>query len=120
MAPTIDLTTLQAAFASLRVDVDAILEIMGTNPESTPIDLAKDMVLYALFRHIVEPPFEQRVHSKRQHSIHSTKVGDGACAKKSERLDLEWARRASLTDKELSAESTGDSFWGILFSTCDW
>ena len=74
--------------------------MMGTDPESIPIDLEKDMVMYALFRPIVEPPSEQRMHSKRQHSIHRTKAGDEAYAKKSERSDLERARRASLADKE--------------------
>lgn len=46
-APTIDLTTLQLAVASLSFDVDAILEMRGDDPESGPIDLVKDKLLDA-------------------------------------------------------------------------
>lgn len=38
-APTTDLTTIQTELACLRPDVDAILEIRGTDPESAPNDL---------------------------------------------------------------------------------
>ena len=36
-APTIDLTTLQEVVASLRADVDSILEIRGLDPKNAPV-----------------------------------------------------------------------------------
>lgn len=47
--PTIDLMTLQAIVASLRVDVDAILDVRVPEPEATPVELSENTVLSALF-----------------------------------------------------------------------
>lgn len=52
--PTIDLTNLQVVMASLRSDVETILEMRGTKPEGVPIQLADDTLLNALFKIVVE------------------------------------------------------------------
>ena len=48
-APTIDLMTLQAIVASLRDDVDVILDARVREPEATPTEPCEDMVLATLF-----------------------------------------------------------------------
>ena len=55
-SPTIGFTTLQEAVASLRADVDIILEIGGPEPESAPIEIAEDTILVALFTAPTAPP----------------------------------------------------------------
>lgn len=55
-APTIDITTLSAAVASLRADKDEILERRGTKTESASIELANDTMLHALFKPSAKPP----------------------------------------------------------------
>ena len=41
--------TLQAIVASLRVDVDAILDVRVPEPEAIPVELSENTVLSALF-----------------------------------------------------------------------
>ncbi|XP_027771477.1 uncharacterized protein LOC114076530 [Solanum pennellii] len=95
-APTIDLTTLQAAVASLRADVDAILDAWVPKTEATHAESADDMVFAALFQTTAAPPPPPREHAKR----HRTREGDEACARKRERTEFEVARRSSLMDEE--------------------
>ena len=47
--PIIDLTTLKASVVSLRANVDSILDMWVPESEATPMDLAEDTVLSALF-----------------------------------------------------------------------
>ena len=47
--PTTDLTTPQEAVASLRADMDIILEMKGLEPETAPVETTKDTMLAALF-----------------------------------------------------------------------
>lgn len=43
--PTIELTTLQDAVSSFRVDIDAILEMSGTEPDNVPIAIEEDTMM---------------------------------------------------------------------------
>lgn len=81
-SPTIDLTTLKATVDILIKDMDAILDMMGTEPESAPIDLVEDIVLDALFKHSTELPSNPCVPTKRNRCIHTTRDRDEGCAKK--------------------------------------
>ena len=60
--PTIDLTTLQDVVASLRADVDAILDARVPESEAIRAELAEDTLFSALFQITTAPPpppFEQ-------------------------------------------------------------
>ena len=54
--PTINLTTLQSAVASLRADVDAILDARVPEPEATPAEPVEDTMLAALIKTTTAPP----------------------------------------------------------------
>lgn len=57
--PTTNLNTIQADFAILQANIGASLDIRGIEKESAPTDLAKDTVLEALFKVLVNPQSEQ-------------------------------------------------------------
>ena len=84
--------------ASLRADVDSILEMRGLEPESAPIELAENIILVALFIASTTPP-EPREHAKRHRYSHTTD-GEDARVRNKERTYLEDASRASLIDEE--------------------
>ena len=63
--------------------MDNILEMRGPYPEPTPIDIAKDRILVALFTTFTAPVSEPRERVKRQRSCR-TSEGDDACARKKE------------------------------------
>ena len=77
-SPTIDLTTLKAMVDILIKDMDAILDMMGIEPESAPIDLVEDKLLDTLFKPSIDPPCEPRGGTKRHHSIHTFEAGNEA------------------------------------------
>ena len=54
--PTLNLTTLQEVVASLRDDVDYILEMIGPEPKTARVELVEDTILATLFTALVEPP----------------------------------------------------------------
>ena len=55
-APPVDVSTLQAAVDSLRVDIDTILEARVPESEAPSVEPAKDTVLAALFATSNIPP----------------------------------------------------------------
>ena len=78
--------------ASLRADVDAILDARVPKPEAKPVEPAEDTMLAVLLHTtiaLVPPP---REHDKR----HRTREGDEAHSRKREHTELEAARRALL------------------------
>uniref|UniRef100_M1DVC6 Integrase core domain containing protein n=1 Tax=Solanum tuberosum TaxID=4113 RepID=M1DVC6_SOLTU len=101
-APDTDLSSIRAELASLRADVDAILEIPAYEPEDAPTVLTEDTVLDALFRVDAETqPDPIRARGKRHHSSRPSEAVNDARARKMERKQEEPARRASILDKEL-------------------
>ena len=48
--PTIDLTTLKDVVSCLWANIDTILQMRGTEPESVPIELEEDIALDALLK----------------------------------------------------------------------
>lgn len=54
--------------ASLHVDVDSILEMRGSEPETAPSELAEDTMLVALFTAPAKPPPEPHGRAKMHHS----------------------------------------------------
>ncbi|TMX02501.1 hypothetical protein EJD97_021341 [Solanum chilense] len=83
-SPTTDLTVIYTELAILQADVDTILEMWGTKPESAPTELAEDTVLDALNRY-----------------IHTTEAGDESRVRKREKTELERYRRAFFVDEEI-------------------
>ena len=83
--------------ASLRDDVDDILDTRLPEPEARPAEAAKDTVLAALFQTNAAPPPPPREHAKKHRII----KGDEARSKKRESTELEAATRASLMDEEV-------------------
>lgn len=67
-APTIDLTILQEVVASLRADMDIILEMKEPEPATAPVETTEDIVLAALFTAPIAPPHEPRGRVKQHHS----------------------------------------------------
>ena len=65
-APSVDVSTLQAAVDSLRADIDTILESRVPESEAPSIQPAEDTVLAALFANSEIPPPPPREHSKRR------------------------------------------------------
>ena len=55
-APPVDVSTLQAAFDSLRVDIDTILEARVPESEAPSVEPAKDTMLASLFATFDIPP----------------------------------------------------------------
>ena len=82
--------------ASLRGDVDAIIDEQVLWTESTQVEPTKDTVLAALFKTTIAPPPPPSEQTNR----HRSKEGDVSCVRKRERTNLEAARRASLMDEE--------------------
>ena len=85
--------------ASLRTDVDNLIEMKWTEPESVTFEQAEDTILGALFTAPTEPPPDPCGRSKR-HQSRRTSEREDAHARKKEQTDLEAARRASLIDEE--------------------
>lgn len=63
--PTIDLMTLQDFVASLRADMDAIVNVGGLESESISADPAENMVLATLFTISNAPPPPPRERARR-------------------------------------------------------
>ena len=109
----------------MQADVDNILEMRRYKPETAPVELAEDKVLFTLFTAPTAPP-EPREHSKRHHSIRTTN-GEDARKWKKEMKDLEAARRASMIDgltcqmrdRELAARASGSRLDVIERSTTE-
>lgn len=97
--PTINLTPHQDVVASLRADVDNIVEMRGTKSKNEAFELAEDIVFVELFTTPTEQFPDPYSHSKRHHSS-CTYEREDACAMKKERTDLMSARKASLFDEE--------------------
>ena len=70
--PTINLTPHQDVVASLRADVDNIVEMRGTKSKNEAFELAEDIVFVELFTTPTEPPPEQHGCSKRHRSSRTT------------------------------------------------
>lgn len=85
--------------ASLRVNVDSILDMRVPEPKAAPAELAEDAVLTVLFQTTTAPSPLTRERAKTHRSSHISE-SEGAPAMKRERLDMEAARRASLLDNE--------------------
>ena len=98
-APTIDLTTLQEVVESLRADVENIMEMRGTEPETVRFKIEKDIVLATVFTAHTEPPPKPRSRAKIYLSSRTTE-GEDSRARKKERKDLEASTRAFLIDEE--------------------
>lgn len=85
--------------ASLRADVDVIFEMLETEPEHAPTNLAEDTVLEALFKAHAETQPEPRACGKRHQSNNPDEAGDEARARRSERRwnklggPREWMKR---------------------------
>lgn len=63
------------------MDVDTILEMRGIETKSSPDELAKDIVLKALFKGLIESPSKHLAFTKRHLYSHITRNGDEAHAK---------------------------------------
>lgn len=96
--------------------MDSILEMSGPEPETAPVEIAKDTVIVALFTAPIVAPPKPRECAKQHHYICAFE-GDEAHARKKEWTDLEAARRDSLIDEdtlqiraqELDAEESSSS-----------
>ena len=90
------MSTLQAAFDSLRADIDTILEARVPESEAPSVESAEDTVLAALFStsEIPQPPPQD--HAKKRRG----RAEDEARARKKERREIEATRRASLAEEE--------------------
>ena len=95
-APPVDVSTLQAAVDSLRVDIDTILEDRVPESEAPSLEPAEDTVLAALFATSEIPPPPPRENAKRRRG----RAEDEARARKKEHRELAVARRASLAEEE--------------------
>ena len=62
----VDVSTLQAAVDSLRVDIDMILEARVPESEAPSAEPAEDTVMVALFATSEIPPPPTREHDKRR------------------------------------------------------
>ena len=91
-APHVDLSTLHAAFESLRADIDMILEAMVPEYEAPSAEHAEDTAMAALFAtsKILSPP--PREHAKRRKG----RKEDEARAQKKECRDMEATREPYL------------------------
>ena len=87
-APPVDVSTLQAAVANLRADIDTILAARV----SESVEPAEDTVLAALFPTPDIPPSSPRESAKRRRG----RSEDEVRARKKERREMEAARRASV------------------------
>ena len=95
-APSVDVSTLQAAVDSRRADIDTILEARVPESETPSVEPTEDTVLEALFATSNIPPPPLRESAKRRKG----RAENEARARKKERRDIEAARRASLAEEE--------------------
>ena len=95
-APPVDVSTLQAAVDSLRVDIDTILEARVPESEAPSIEPTEDTVLAVFFATSEIPPPPPRESAKRRRG----RAEDEARARKKERREMESARRSSLAEEE--------------------
>ena len=93
-APPVDVSTLQAAVDSLRVDIDTILEARVPESEAPSVEPAEDTVLAALFATSEIPPPAPPESAKRSRG----RVEDEARSRKKEHREMEATRRASLAE----------------------
>ena len=82
--------------ASLRADVDAILEARVPECEATHTEPVEDTVFDALFQTTTVPSPQPREHTKR----HRSRKDDDTLSTKRDHLELEAVRTASLIDEE--------------------
>ena len=109
-APTVDLKTLQVVVASLRVDIDAILEVRVPESEAPSAEPSLDTVMATLLSTIVAPSPQPREHTNRHRSIED----DETRSRKRQHIELEDARRASLIDEEAREMSAQEVVcWGV-------
>ena len=102
--PPVDVSTVQAAVDSLRVDIDMILESRVPDSEAPSVERAEDTVLAALFSTSEIPSPPPRENAKR----HRGRMEDEARAQKKERCEMEDARRASLVEEEARQMRAGE------------
>lgn len=86
-APTIDLTIFQKVFASLRADMDSILDLRGPKHETTPIETTEDTVFVSLYTTPIELPPEPCERGNKHYSSRTTE-GDEAYLGRRRRLIL--------------------------------
>ena len=77
------------------------MEIIATEPDISPSELAKNSALNALFNFLIETPLDKHLSTKRNCSSHTIESGDEARAKKRVRKRLQRDRRAFFVDDEL-------------------
>ena len=77
---------LQEALASLRADVDAILDVRLPEPKASPVELAEDTVLAALFTTITAPLPPPHERAKRHHSNRTSENKDAWATKKKRQI----------------------------------
>ena len=65
-APSVDVSTLQAAVDSLHADIDMILEARVPESEAPSVEPAEDTVMASLFATLEIPPPPPREHDKRR------------------------------------------------------
>ncbi|XP_025884999.2 uncharacterized protein [Solanum lycopersicum] len=97
-AHTIDLTNLQATVASLRADVDVILDVWVPEPKVTHVELAQDTMLSE--------------RAKR----HQSRETDEAQARNKECTEFEASRRDSLADEEARYMKARELVAGVSIS----
>ena len=79
-------------------DVDNTLEMRGPEPETAPIQLAKETSFAFLFTSPIAPP---KPHERaKRHCFRRTNNGEDSRARMKERTDLEDATRTSWIDEE--------------------
>ena len=88
--------TLQASVASLRTNMDIILEALVLESEALSVEPAEGMVIGTLFSTTTAPSPLPREHTKR----HRSRDDNETLYINKECLELEAARRASLIDEE--------------------
>lgn len=79
----------------LREDMDATLEVTGTEQKSVPIELDEHIVFDSLFKPYAEPQHKPRVLAKTHYYSRTTNAEDDTHARKKEKTGLEATRRAS-------------------------
>ena len=96
--------------ASLRADVDTILDVRVPESKATLAEPAKDTVLAALFTTSTTPLPPPRGRTKR----HRSRESEEARSMKKECTELEATRRVSLADEEARQMRVRKvSCWGV-------
>uniref|UniRef100_M1DVL8 Integrase core domain containing protein n=1 Tax=Solanum tuberosum TaxID=4113 RepID=M1DVL8_SOLTU len=111
--PTIDLSSFQSKLASLRANVNAILATPTVEPQATPIVLADDTVLNALFSGTTEEGPEPTHTKGKRHR--SSRTEEEKAQKRQRRHEKE-ARKASILDEELHRQRVRESIAGASSS----